>query len=209
MSLLLDISGLEREVGQCLAFQLTGSPPESIDLPEDVVWGPVSLSGRAIWTGDAVLVEGRVTAGTSFTCSRCLKVFEARIEAAVSCEFKATDEDQSGGERLRGRRGGRVTPHRDESRTETLKRRGDAQPGAEAEELPLPFSNQQLDLAFPAKEALVLELPMKPVCRDDCAGLCPVCGNDLNGIACGCRAEKADNRFLTLKKLLEAEERRE
>ena len=50
-----------------------------------------------------------------------------------------------------------------------------------ADELETPYvENDQLDLSGWARDALVLELPDKILCRPDCAGLCPVCGRDLN-----------------------------
>src|SRR5918998_1548952 len=51
----------------------------------------------------------------------------------------------------------------------------------ESEELRTPYvANDQLDLSAWARDALVLALPDKILCREDCAGLCPVCGADLN-----------------------------
>jgi uncharacterized protein len=50
-----------------------------------------------------------------------------------------------------------------------------------ADELETPYvEDDQLDLSGWARDALVLELPDKILCRPDCAGLCPVCGRDLN-----------------------------
>jgi uncharacterized protein len=55
-----------------------------------------------------------------------------------------------------------------------------ASPG-EAEELQTPYVvDRRLDLSAWARDALVLELPDKILCRADCAGLCPECGLDLN-----------------------------
>ena len=55
-----------------------------------------------------------------------------------------------------------------------------AKPGAD-EELRTPYlADDQLDLSAWARDALALELPDKILCRPDCAGLCPVCGRDLN-----------------------------
>lgn len=55
-----------------------------------------------------------------------------------------------------------------------------ASPG-EAEELRTPYVlDERLDLSAWARDALVLALPGKILCRADCAGLCPVCGGDLN-----------------------------
>jgi uncharacterized protein len=49
-----------------------------------------------------------------------------------------------------------------------------------------PMDDDTLDLAPLVRDALVLELPMAPLCRPDCAGLCPVCGVDRNAGDCGC-----------------------
>jgi uncharacterized protein len=55
-----------------------------------------------------------------------------------------------------------------------------AKPGAD-EELRTPYlADDQLDLSAWAHDALALDLPDKILCRPDCAGLCPVCGRDLN-----------------------------
>ena len=55
------------------------------------------------------------------------------------------------------------------------------QPGGESDELDSPYvTGEELDLAAWARDALALALPEQIVCREDCAGLCPVCGEDLN-----------------------------
>jgi uncharacterized protein len=55
------------------------------------------------------------------------------------------------------------------------------QPGTADEELRSPYvSDGNLDLERWANDAIVLELPSQPLCREDCAGLCPVCGESLN-----------------------------
>ena len=56
-------------------------------------------------------------------------------------------------------------------------------------------------------EQVLLELPMKALCRDDCRGLCPTCGADLNAGPCGCR-EEGDERLAKLKSLLTCRRRR-
>src|SRR3712207_8801006 len=55
------------------------------------------------------------------------------------------------------------------------------QPGADDEELDSPYvDGEVLALGDWARDALALALPAQIVCREDCAGLCPVCGEDLN-----------------------------
>ena len=72
----------------------------------------------------------------------------------------------------------------------------------ESEELRTPYlANGQLDLSAWARDALVLELPDKILCRIDCAGLCPVCGRDLNIDAHGHDDEELDSRWAALSEL--------
>jgi len=59
-----------------------------------------------------------------------------------------------------------------------------------------------LDLVRPLREELVLALPEYPVCRDGCLGLCPICGDDLNESACGCRRVQVDPRWDVLRELV-------
>lgn len=52
------------------------------------------------------------------------------------------------------------------------------------------------------REAIILSLPLKPLCSEDCKGLCPICGTDLNRSQCSCVKEKTDSRWDQLKGLL-------
>ena len=55
------------------------------------------------------------------------------------------------------------------------------QPGGESDQLDSPYvSGDELDLGAWSRDALALALPAQIVCREDCAGLCPECGEDLN-----------------------------
>lgn len=49
-----------------------------------------------------------------------------------------------------------------------------------------PLVQDRIDVEPILREAVLLELPLAPVCRDDCAGLCPQCGEDRNTAACSC-----------------------
>lgn len=57
---------------------------------------------------------------------------------------------------------------------------------------------EQLDLVPAVREAVVLDLPDAPLCRPDCAGLCPTCGADLNDGPCGCPPPEIDDRWQAL-----------
>lgn len=59
-----------------------------------------------------------------------------------------------------------------------------------------------LDLEEAVRQHILLNLPIKPLCRPDCAGLCPRCGHNLNQGPCGCSREIADARLSPLRALL-------
>jgi uncharacterized protein len=54
------------------------------------------------------------------------------------------------------------------------------------------------DLRAVAAEQIQLALPLKPLCREGCAGLCPTCGANRNRIECGCRSTEVDPRLSAL-----------
>jgi len=65
------------------------------------------------------------------------------------------------------------------------------------------YEDDEIDLSPGLREALLLELPMKPVCSEDCRGLCPRCGANLNERRCDCEVEEIDRRWERLKDLAE------
>ncbi len=64
-------------------------------------------------------------------------------------------------------------------------------------------SDGMLDIETVGAEQLMMEFPMKEVCHEDCRGLCPKCGRDLNTGDCGCPKKEIDPRLAILQKLLE------
>ncbi len=63
------------------------------------------------------------------------------------------------------------------------------------------YSNDQIDISRLLNEQIILNIPMKPLCRDDCKGICPVCGKNMNEEPCTCRQETGDTRFRILNTL--------
>lgn len=61
-----------------------------------------------------------------------------------------------------------------------------------------PLSGELLDLAPLVRDAILLELPIAPLCRPDCAGLCPTCGAALEDGDCGCPPAASDPRWAVL-----------
>ncbi len=61
--------------------------------------------------------------------------------------------------------------------------------------------NQIIDLTQHIREDIIVGLPVKPLCREDCKGLCPACGSDWNVAPCECPRKKGDIRWSGLNKL--------
>lgn len=69
-------------------------------------------------------------------------------------------------------------------------------------ELVLPH-NGKIDFEPILREYLLLEVPINPHCREDCKGLCPVCGVNLNNESCDCETDEINPQFSALKALLD------
>lgn len=72
----------------------------------------------------------------------------------------------------------------------------------DGDEEKIDLQDNKLDLTPRIREALLLQIPFAPLCREDCKGLCPVCGVDRNQQPCRCHQETIDPRLAELKKLL-------
>jgi uncharacterized protein len=72
---------------------------------------------------------------------------------------------------------------------------------SESDVLLLP-EDAQIELEPVLRDYALLEFPIKPICKEDCKGLCPVCGQNLNERDCGHRPEEGDSPFAALKDLL-------
>ena len=58
-----------------------------------------------------------------------------------------------------------------------------------------------VDMTDQIRQVLALAMPMKPICSEDCRGLCPQCGANLNEETCDCRSDEIDERWEGLKDL--------
>lgn len=124
---------------------------------------------------DEVLVAGRLAARVPQVCGRCLEAFAFRLKAEVNTRFAP-----------------RPVWRRDEEVELT------------PEDLELDFYDEGLlDLDRLIQTEAMLGLPMKPLCREGCRGLCPVCGGNRNMNPCGCEAPLPDPRLAALKTLAE------
>ncbi len=125
---------------------------------------------------DGVLVQGEVEAMVALQCSRCLDDLTLPVDARLEEQFQPTIDVETG-----------YTIHR-----------------AEYEQDDNAFmidSNHLMDLSEPVRQALLVALPMRPVCREDCKGLCPVCGANRNYVDCGHEEAQVDSRWEGLRGL--------
>jgi len=132
---------------------------------------PTTVSGLATRVGDTVTLGLKVQTSIEIQCGRCLEP----LIIPVNSEFKYT-----------------LTPA-----PETIE---EHEIELSVDEVNLGYYQEdEIDLEPIVLEQIVLQIPIKPLCREECKGLCPRCGADLNVESCDCRADSGDLRFSVLK----------
>jgi uncharacterized protein len=79
---------------------------------------------------------------------------------------------------------------------------GGRENGLDADDDLIYHDGRRIDIRGPLRETVLVSAPMAPLCREECRGLCPACGADLNAGPCGCERERSDPRWQTLRGLL-------
>ena len=79
---------------------------------------------------------------------------------------------------------------------------GQAPPQADEDIMYLEYGAKEIDITAVLKEMFILQHPIKMLCREDCKGLCPHCGVNLNTENCRCTTEPIDPRWDELRKLI-------
>ncbi len=169
---------LKAPVGATMRVEL--DPADHFALDEEGVRMAGELTGtvRLHRTNQGILADGQITAEVERQCDRCLEPYTSTVTFPLREQFYPTIDITTG------------VPL----------------PAAE-DELVFPIDqNHMLDLREAIRQNLLLALPMRSVCREDCRGLCPRCGRNLNAGPCGCEPEAADERFGPLRALLEGRE---
>jgi uncharacterized protein len=140
---------------------------------------PFAFHCAAHLAGEDVYLEGAVSGEVELECSRCL----ARYGHVLREPFRLVLEPV-----------GTRAPS-EPAAAEALRRDGVCL-GDEIEAGW--FRGDEIDLGEFFREVISLALPVKPLCKEDCAGLCPQCGAELNETRCGCRATPAESPFAVL-----------
>lgn len=137
----------------------------------DAAWRLDDVSLAVTQDGDDIDVFGRIVATVPQTCGRCVEEYPAAVEAAVDVRFAP-----------RPAVGHNAELGRDDLNVDF-------------------YDNDELNLGALVENEATLALPMKPLCREDCRGLCPACGSNRNLVACACPAQTSDPRLAVLKDL--------
>ena len=123
-----------------------------------------------------ILVDGSVKAVVSLKCSRCLNDFPCPVDLNFREEYIPADETE----------------------LESDQELSD-------DELDISFyKGEELDLAGIVNEQVLLEVPMKPLCNNDCRGICSRCGTEMNVQSCNCKDDHIDPRLAPLAKYKES-----
>lgn len=136
---------------------------QQLDISDEqaVLESPIHVRVRVLRVGQTVSVSGTLDCRMRLQCSRCLEAFGLALDLRLATDFNpASIEPQPA-------------------------------PGQEKELAPdeldrYDYRNDEVLLDDYVREQVLLALPMVPVCRTDCAGLCPRCGVNRNTARCDC-----------------------
>ena len=135
---------------------------------------------RLTRTDRAILAEGTLHTEVEISCSRCLSPYIHHLTLDIMEEYFPTIDVVTGA----------PLDVPDDPACFTIDK------------------NHVLDLSEAVRQYALMGIPMKPLCRDDCAGLCSSCGANLNLSKCDCPSETIDPRWLELAKLVNEKKER-
>jgi uncharacterized protein len=133
---------------------------ELADLGSVEFKAPIRGSLSATWAGSIIEVAGHLETAVTLSCGRCLQPVDSHLEIAILlCYSELAEHGDAVAEELELR----------------------------SEELGLiTFSGTEIDLRPDIEQEIVMALPTQLLCQEDCRGLCPSCGIDLNQGQCAC-----------------------
>jgi uncharacterized protein len=156
-------------------------PPDAIDLSEDILQRtPLKTAGHADVVEEHhgkhevikdIRLRGRLSAGVELSCARCLEPVPQQIEREFDLLYRPLGADAG--------------------RDELSVTDAEAEIGY--------YQGEGILLEDVLREQVLLALPLKITCRQDCRGLCPQCGKNLNLEACSCVVPVEDPRWAALK----------
>ncbi len=155
----------------------------------------VELAGRLERVDDvAFRLGGSLAATVELECVRCLAPFRLELDEPLDLLFLPFSANVGPGKAGKPGKPGRPGKPAEKEEREL-----------KDEDLAVSFyQDEKIDMGLLIREQIYLALPMKPICRDDCQGLCPECGTNRNSSSCNCAREAVDPRLASLKTLLKS-----
>lgn len=150
-------------------------PAADLDRTGVVSLAPTEVSGELAFAEPNFMLDLRLRTRAAVECDRCLKPVDLDLEGRVQLMVIERQE--------RPAKGAVAAEERELTEDEL---------GV------LEVAGEAFDSAPIVREQILLELPVKPLCREECAGLCPTCGADRNLGACGCEQRVIDPRWAAL-----------
>ena len=135
--------------------------------------GPLNIQMTISREENNFVVGGRLSGGIKLICDRCLSLYSHELQSEFRLFLSSPPQDP------------------DQNEIELCE-----------EDMAVRFiSGDEIDIDDIVREQIYLSLPMKFLCCEECHGLCPVCGTNLNKEKCGCLEESGHLAFLKLKEL--------
>ena len=154
-------------------FEQVYQPDQLGQEPDFKVAAPVKLAFDIYKDKQQFRLVGSVSTMLELPCSRCLEPFTWPVDSAFDLRYQ---------------------PHAANT--------GEGEKEIEEDDLTTAFyENDEIDLGQLMREQFYLSLPMKPLCKDDCKGLCATCGTNLNRSTCDCKNDWEDPRLAALRQL--------
>jgi uncharacterized protein len=146
---------------------------ETLERPELVGLGEILWQGSVEREDGGLCLDGRLEYEQTVTCSRCLEPLVLPVESDVRLRLVTAAPATAEGE-----------IELTEGDLETVYVEG-----------------EEIDTLQLVREQLLLNIPMRSLCSEDCQGLCPTCGTNRNSESCGCDQVEIDPRWEALKNL--------
>ena len=136
----------------------------------------LGFKGRIECTADDYLLRGKLNGGVLVPCARCLEAARLPLDVDVSVVYVEHDDRGDSGE--------------------------DDVDSLDAPDV-LSFEDGTIDLSPELRDEIMLAVPVSVLCREDCMGLCPVCGGNRNTTPCDCaeKQQQSQSKFAVLAKL--------
>ena len=150
---------------------------EMVDNGEWEFLAPIRIALRAFRVVDMIEIEGNIETSVRLPCSRCLRPFETYLKPHFALTYmrRATDIIED------------TEPKEVELSAEDM--------GI------VYFQGEKINLKDAIQEQVIMEFPLRALCKQDCKGLCPRCGADLNEDPCDCDRRSWPGKFDVLKNL--------